>query len=225
MSDNVYMINDIDAYIREDILWNHDLKLNYELLNAMWVVYHDRTASMSFYELVNLARFAQKARGLDGDVAELGVFKGGSAKLVASIVGEQKKIHLFDTFEGIPEVTAGKDTINVGDISHPFELTQAYLEEYKNISYYKGFFPDTAQELGKTGVRFSLVNLDADTYATTLRGLEFFYPRMVRRGIICVHDYQSLSCPGVKQAVDEFFADKDEVPVELWHTQAMVSKL
>jgi hypothetical protein len=40
---------------------------------------------------------------IQGDIAEVGVFKGGSAKLICEAKGN-KRLHLFDTFEGIPKV-------------------------------------------------------------------------------------------------------------------------
>jgi hypothetical protein len=50
--------------------------------------------------------------------------------------------------------------------------------------------------------RFCFVNIDPDLYAPTKAGLQLFYPRMVNRGVILVHDYNILE--GVTQAVDEF---------------------
>jgi hypothetical protein len=47
---------------------------------------------------------------------------------------------------------------------------------------------------------------------------------MTRGGVILSHDYRSISCPGVKQAYDEFFADKPEIIIELWDTQCVVIK-
>lgn len=88
------------------------------------------------------------------------------------------------------------------------------------IEFHPGVFQDTA-----TGESFSLVNLDVDTYRSTGTCLEYFYPRMVRGGCIISHDYRAESCPGVKLAIDEFFEDKPETLIELWHTQIVAVKL
>ncbi len=34
-----------------------------------------------------------------GDIAEVGVFRGGTARVICEAMGE-RKLHLFDTFEG-----------------------------------------------------------------------------------------------------------------------------
>lgn len=65
----------------------------------------------------------------------------------------------------------------------------------------KGFFPDTAAEIEDT---FVFVSLDMDLYMPTLEGLRFFYPRMVRGGIIVLHDYFSDAYPNVRLAVEDF---------------------
>ena len=58
--------------------------------------------------------------------------------------------------------------------------------------------------------------LDADRYQATLDGLDFFYPRLSPGGFIFVHDYHSPeSDQGAARAVDHFFRDKPEWPVEL----------
>jgi len=42
----------------------------------------------------------------NGDIAEVGVYQGGSAKLICEARNENKVLYLFDTFEGLP--TPGK---------------------------------------------------------------------------------------------------------------------
>ena len=69
-------------------------------------------------------------------------------------------------------------------------------------------------------LRFSLVHLDADLYASTLADLEFFYPRMIPGGIIITHDFSTL--PGVARAFSEFSHKNGRAIIELPTTQAMV---
>ena len=174
-----------------------------------------------FFNLYQLTRSTLK---LPGDVAELGVYRGGSARLIASLKGN-KTLHLFDTFTGMPEVRTGLDRHHAGDFADTsLESVQQYLSGFTGVVYYKGFFPDSARALAAGPTRFSLVHLDVDIYDSTKAGLEFFYPRMTKGGVIVSHDYRSLMCPGVKKAFDEFFPDKPEPVIELWKTQCMVIK-
>jgi len=57
------------------------------------------------------------------------------------------------------------------------------------------------------------VHLDADLYDPTLSGLRFFYPRLSKRGILLVHDYNAW--PGARRAVDEFFSALPELPIPM----------
>jgi hypothetical protein len=56
------------------------------------------TSSIIIYQL------ARQALRLPGEVAEVGVYKGGSAYLMAAIFDPDKPIHLFDIFAGMPPV-------------------------------------------------------------------------------------------------------------------------
>ncbi len=183
---------------------------------------NDGSIAMSFREMWNLYRLAQKIGGIAGDVAELGVYNGRSAKLLCRVKGH-KTLHLFDTFSGLPQVSPDIEDFEVGQIrGDTYDQVKGYLSEFSEVEIHPGMFPDTANPC-KDKV-FSLVNLDADTYLSTRDGLEFFYPRMSQSGVILAHDYRSPHCPGVRKAVDEFFADKPELPVELWDTQVVIVK-
>ena len=56
------------------------------------------------YDAYLIYSTAKTQEKLDGDMAEVGVFQGGSAKLICEAKGE-RKFYLFDTFEGLPDVS------------------------------------------------------------------------------------------------------------------------
>ena len=154
----------------------------------------------------------------------MGVFRGGSAKLLASLKGD-KPLHLFDTFEGMPSVRADVDRHEAGDFADTsLPAVRQYLSGFRNVFFYPGLFPGSAKDLAAKPAIFCLVHLDADIYESTKAGLEFFYPRTVKGGMIISHDYRNLHCPGVKRAYDEFFANRPESVIELWKTQCLVVK-
>jgi O-methyltransferase len=172
------------------------------------------------YVIFSIAR-AQST--LEGDMAEVGVYRGGSAKLICEAKGN-RKLHLFDTFDGLHNVSDA-DT-HFGDIRFwkerqfsgaNLESVRKYLSPYDNVFFYKGEFPSTADPIMNS--RFSFVHLDADLYRSTLDALNFFYPRLVERGIILSHDYHA---DGVKRAFDEFFKDKQKSVIELASSQCIV---
>ena len=160
---------------------------------------------------------------LSGSVAELGVYKGGSAKILCEIKGD-KKLYLFDTFHGLSEVDKKIDLAENGWFNDTsFEKVSNYLKEYKQVYFFVGIFPETITD-EVSNDKFSFVNLDTDLYKSTLNGLRFFWPRMVTGGRIVSHDYNTKDHPGVKKAFEDFFKDNREKIIELADSQVMVIK-
>ena len=182
---------------------------------------------VSVDRLFLIYQFAKQTLLLSGEVAEVGVYKGGTAKLLANVFNETlKTIHLFDTFSGLPEIDPEKDnpqfdqSINFADTS--LEAVRDYLKEFDNIKYYEGLFPGTAESVA--GNQFCFVYIDVDIYRSVRACLEFFYPKMVSGGILICDDYKSENWPGVQKAVNEFFNDKGEYPIHTVPHQCVVVK-
>lgn len=150
-----------------------------------------------------LYQLALATAAVPGHVAELGVYKGGTAKLLGEVLkASGKRIYLFDSFSGMPwtEPDQALEQRQFADVT--LGGVQAYLSDYPAMRFRPGFFPDTSS--GLEHERFSLVYLDADQYESTKSGLEFFYPRMSCAGVILVDDYGSSHWTGVREAVDRF---------------------
>jgi len=172
-----------------------------------------------------LYQCAKNSAHIAGDIAEIGVYRGGTAKLLAKTSAPTgKTVHLFDTFGGMPSVDSNADLHQAGDFANTsIEAVQAYLHDCSNVRLYKGFFPSTAQPIEQRS--FALVHIDVDIYRSVLNCCAFFYPRMERGGMMIFDDYGFLSCPGAKKAVDEFFVDKPEVPIYLPTGQCLVVRM
>lgn len=165
------------------------------------------------WEALQIYLGVQKTAKVSGSIAEVGVFMGGSAKLIAHANSSQKKIHLFDTFEGLPSLHKydNQNQFHSGQFASSFEKVQAYLSSHPEIHFYKGLFPSTATPVESE--KFSFIHIDVDLYETTLACLNFFYPRMTKGAILISHDY--IWADGVRKAFEEFFADKPEPVIEL----------
>lgn len=181
----------------------------------------DRNMLLSNAEAMQVFMAVSATREVPGDIAEVGVYRGGSARIICEAKEDDRTLHLFDTFEGLPEVDDKSDLIfKKGLYKSSYDEVKNYLAPYPNVEFYKGLFPDTAGPVEDK--KFSFVNLDVDLYKSTLAGLEFFYPRLSPGGILISHDYSTMA--GVKRAFKEFFAENPEFVKKLPGSQCIVIK-
>jgi len=163
----------------------------------------------------------KRTSDVPGDLAEVGVYRGGTLKLLA-LLAPQKIVHGFDTFSGMPETDPEKDNHHrKGDFQKTsYAQVAAFVSGLQNIRLYEGVFPHTAVLVADKS--FSFVHIDADIYPSVLASCEFFYPRMSRGGVIVSDDYGSRNCLGAKSAMDEFFRNKPETITRGAKCQAIV---
>lgn len=188
-------------------------------MDSVTAVKDERPMLLSHCEACQLISAVTATEKLGGDMAEVGVAFGASAKLIA-MYAPGRPLHLFDTFEGLPEVM---DQDSSKFSKGQFRCTLADVKTYvpdQQVRFYKGLFPLTADPVRDH--TFSFVHLDVDLYASTIAGLKFFYPRMCPGAILISHDY--VTSDGVNTAFAEFFADKPEPVIELSGYQCMVVK-
>jgi len=163
------------------------------------------------YATLGLAIERINSEGIEGELAELGVWRGDTSRFL-HLCAPQRVLHLFDTFSGFPDgLTDDKpDRFNHTNL----DLVKQRIGDTRNVDFHVGFFPTTAA--GLEGKRFALVMLDADCYPSTLSGLQFFYSRTIPGGYIFLHDFNSPeSSYGVGRAASEFMSDKPERIVEI----------
>ena len=195
-----------------------------ELFKLIWEIKDENIIAANKDEAYQIYISIKRTEKLKGSIAEVGVYKGGTAKLICEVKGK-KDLYLFDTFEGLPELSKIHDEpsplLQKGKYAGSFESVKDYLKEYSNLYIYKGLFPKTSKPIENKN--FSFVNLDVDLYKSTMDCLKFFYPRMCIGGIIISHDYNTIK--GVRKAVDCFFEGKPETVIELSTTQCIIVKL
>lgn len=173
-----------------------------------------------------LYQAARHCSNLPGDVAEVGVYRGGTGRLLAeTFASTGKAVHLFDTFCGMPPTDPERDPYyRQGAFgSTSLEAVAAYLQDCAAVRLYRGIFPQTAGPIAQHA--FCLVHVDVDIYSSVIDCCRFFYPRLSQGGMIIFDDYGDATCPGARQAVDEFFAGKPENPCYLATGQCFVTRL
>jgi hypothetical protein len=168
-------------------------------------------------------------RGLDGLVIEAGTARGGSAIVMAAAKAPERPMKVYDVFGMIPppterdgedvharyeKITAGEargpggDTYYgyrddlYGEVSESFRRHGVPADE-RNVDLIKGLFEDTIQ----LDEPVALAHLDGDWYESTMTCLTRIAPLLVPGGRIVLDDYYHWS--GCRQAVDEYFQDRD----------------
>jgi len=171
-----------------------------------------------------LIRMIDRTRDLTGDIADCGVFRGGSTVAMGLYLRQQripKKIYGFDSFGGFPE--AANADLHLGGAAnddrhaHGFDQTSVESVQHKiatfaldNIELIPGFFSDTFPTIADRHLSFSFVHLDVNLYDSYKCCLEFFFPRLVSRGIVLFDEYNDPPWPGCNKAVDEFLEGRSE---------------
>lgn len=181
--------------------------------------YEDRYLLCRPSEMYLIYSLALAQRDLEGDYAELGVYKGATAKLICEAKGD-KSLHLFDTFEGLPEMSGHDTRFSQKMFSISADSVRKRLSTYQNVHIYQGLFPATGKPIENR--RFAFVHLDLDIYQSTMDALDFFYSRLVPGGILITHDFPSSD--GVSVAFTKFMYNKPEKIIGLPLSQGMIIK-
>ncbi|MAR69767.1 hypothetical protein A7X95_05860 [Candidatus Nitrosopelagicus brevis] len=176
------------------------------------------------YEAYMIHSIVRTQIALDGDMAEVGVYQGGSAKLICE-AKKEKELYLFDTFTGLPKLS--DDDTHFGEKhwyenqfnNTSIESIKKLLSKYKNVHIIKGEFPSSGEKI--INKKFCFVHLDVDLYKSTIDSLRFFFPKMIRGGIILIHDYHS---DGIQKAFKEFMDENYLQVIELTGSQAIIIK-
>lgn len=175
-------------------------------------LYYDRLFTISQI-MVHLSSFEKTGQALN--LAEVGVYKGGTSYFITSLADRLKmqiNHYCFDTFEG----HAVEDINDKVEVSHKpgsftdtsFESVKEYLGQFKNINVYKGRFQDTCHQIQDVQIHF--VHIDMDIYEPTIFALKFFEKKLAKSGAILLDDYGFTSCPGIEKAVKEFMSGNTE---------------
>lgn len=164
---------------------------------------------------------------IQGDFVECGVFAGTQIAAMAYALekhNQKRTIHLFDSFEGIPQAgpeddrtitdCIGKGTgkgelISTGVSVCSVEQVQAHMKQWGfadySMVYHKGWFQNTVPASVSNISSIAILRLDGDLYESTKVCLEHLHPLVVKNGIVIIDDYALHGC---KKAVHEYWADE-----------------
>ena len=203
----------LDSHSRMYVAYRPDWDIDFDafpelrLLSRNWVSNNVENNAGDLPRLYSLLLNINQvmADGVPGDFAEIGVYRGNSAAVLAHYGRRHgRSLFLFDTYEGFEarDLTG----IDAGRSQAFADTTLALVRQNvgdEAVVYVKGYFPATVTE-DMAQRRYAVVHLDCDLYAPIKAGLEFFYDRLSPGGILIIHDYANPCWDGAKRAVDEF---------------------
>ena len=166
---------------------------------------------------------------IEGSFVECGVAAGAQVGVMAYVCKEhndQREIHLYDSFEGIP-LAGPKDTQQpgIGPISHDVNVGERELlkssgitvhgmDQVKsnmarwgvqgmNLIYHQGWFQDTLPQNNID--KIAILRLDGDLYESNKVCLEYLGHKVVKGGYIIIDDY---ALTGAQIAVHEYIEER-----------------
>ncbi len=165
-----------------------------------------------------------------GALVECGVWRGGAAAMMAlanlAEGSERRMLHLFDSFQGMPEPDLAHDGEEVlrwagrlGDgslastgvnVASPEDVTSLIIDRIgypeSSVAIHTGWFQNTLPVARPQIGPIALLRVDGDWYESTLVVLEYLFDLVIPRGIVVIDDYGAFE--GCRRATDEFLASR-----------------
>ncbi len=184
------------------------------------------TSLERMYALYKSVKHLESAH-ISGDIVESGIWQGGSAMVCAMTLLQSRSthrtIHLYDTFDGMPEpsdrdydyagnhasarLSAAEPTFScLGRVDYEEVRERLLATGYpeNRICFVKGRVEDTLPAHAPDTI--ALLRLDTDWYTSTRHELEHLYPKLSPGGVLLIDDYGHWR--GSREAVDEYFQTK-----------------
>ncbi|MCC7380041.1 MAG: class I SAM-dependent methyltransferase [Chitinophagaceae bacterium] len=154
------------------------------------------------YELWSISKRLKKS---EAAIIEVGVWRGGTAALLAKANDNQSPIYLCDTFEGVAKAGDKDNQYKGGEHADTsVEIVETVMKEQGISSYQilKGIFPDTnADKLDAE--KFKICHIDVDVYESAKDIFNWVWTRMIVGGVVIFDDYGFAACAGITQLVNE----------------------
>jgi O-methyltransferase len=167
------------------------------------------------YRLYELWTLIGQVTDVEGDILEVGVWRGGSGCLLATkakLENLQAKVFLCDTFAGVVKAGPQDREYRGGEHSDTSAETVAQLSAQlglDNVRVLEGIFPDeTADKVDSS--RFRLCHIDVDVYDSARDVFEWCWKRLSIGGLVVFDDFGFHDCEGVTRLVTEL-AERSDV--------------
>jgi O-methyltransferase len=168
-----------------------------------------RNSFVDQYKCYDLWEQLGQLRHLEGDILEVGVWRGGTGVLLATRAKQlsmNATTYLADTFAGVAKAGDADPVYRGGEHADTSPETVASLAATLRVDVriLPGVFPDDTGPAIES-CRFRFVHIDVDVYESARQVFEWAWPRLVVGGAVVWDDYGSFSCEGVVRLGRELF--------------------
>ena len=166
---------------------------------------------------------------LEGDLIECGVYRGFSSAFAVRYTEFEKynkRLLLFDTWDGIPEKQLDKGRKQISEYFDPHnykKVTQRF-EKYSNVEIIKGQVPEVFKRT-EIPEKISFLHLDMNSSIAEIGALEVLFDKM-EKGAICILDDYGLQIAKEQTRVESEWIKKKGLSIcELPTGQGMFIKV
>lgn len=186
----------------------------------------------------------REVRNVRGDFVETGVALGGSAIVLAHLMGRHRQFHGYDVFAMIPPpgeadppavheryrtIVEGRSEGIGGDAYYGYlddlydRVVDAFarngmLVDGTRIALHRGLFQDTLQPTSPV----ALAHIDCDWYEPVKLCIGRIWPQLANGGLMVFDDYNDYG--GCTKAVDEFVASESRATLRTTRPTAVLVK-
>lgn len=183
----------------------------YELYEQSLQLFEQKCGLRDYLDLYQLLGSVHE-RGVPGEIAEFGSYKGHSGWLIGrtlDALGSDKAVHLFDMFDTFPQESAGVDYFWSGTHHVSLDEVRGKLAGLDRIRLVPGEFERTLPDSGLE--QLALAYVDCDSYrAVSYLVNELFDRRLSPGGLLAFEDYGHPALLGCRVAVHEFFDGRSD---------------
>jgi len=167
-----------------------------------------RISLVNRFQCWELWQLVEDTAAIDGDVIEIGVYRGASAAIMASklrLLGSSSRLFCCDTFSGVVKPSDRDNHYRGGEHA---DTSLASVERLfgdlglSKVTILAGIFPDHtgASVADRT---FRLCHVDVDVYESARAALEWIWPRTSVGGVVVFNDYGYPRTGGITRLVEE----------------------
>lgn len=164
---------------------------------------------VDIYRCYELWQISKRLQNIDASIIEVGVWRGGTATLLAKANNNNTTIFLCDTFEGVAKAGEKDNQYKGGEHADTsIEIVERLLagQDINNYQILQGIFPDNNAEK-IAGETFKICHIDVDVYESAKDIFNWVWSKMIVGGVVVFDDYGFAACAGITQLVNELAAN------------------